>query len=114
MSAAHVPLQKKTLLQPKPGLSGGMLFFAILFFVLGAWLVIISGKLSGKAIELESLLEDAGITRVLRYIFTHNPFTGYEKDKRILFYGLAGILLMLLGIATAAYFLLVASDNSSR
>lgn len=61
-----------------------MLFFAILFFVLGCWLVIISGKLSGKAIEVESLLEDAGISRLLKYIFTHNPFTGYQKDKRIL------------------------------
>ena len=91
-----------------------MLFFAILFFVLGCWLVIISGKLSGKAIEVESLLEDAGLTRVLKYIFTHNPFTGYQKDIRILLSGVAGLLLMLLGAATAAYFLLVASDNSSR
>lgn len=61
-----------------------MLFFAIFFFALSACSVIISGKLSGKAIGVESLLEDAGITRVLRYIFTHNPFTGYEKDLRIL------------------------------
>lgn len=91
-----------------------MLFFAILFFVLGAWLVIISGKLSGKAIEVESLLEDSGITRVLRYIFTHNPFTGYRKDIRILVYGLGGLALILLGFVTAAYFLLVASDTAPR
>jgi hypothetical protein len=63
---------------------------------------------------VESLLEDAGITRVLRYIFTHNPFTGYRKDIRILLYGVAGLLLMLLGVASAAYFLLVAADNSGR
>lgn len=91
-----------------------MLFFAILFFVLGAWLVIISGKLSGKAIEVESLLEDAGLIRVLKYIFTHNPFTGYQKDIRILLYGLAGLLLMLLGFAVAVYFFTVASENSGR
>lgn len=91
-----------------------MLFFAVLFFVLGCWLVIISGRLSGKAIEVESLLADAGMTRVLKYIFTHNPFTGYRKDIRILLSGLAGLCLMLLGIATAFYFIFTASGQSAR
>ena len=91
-----------------------MMFFGVLFFVLGCWLVIISGRLSGKAIEVESLLADSGMTRVLKYIFTHNPFTGYHKDIRILLFGLGGLTLMLLGVATAAYFILNTSGSSSR
>jgi len=91
-----------------------MVFFGILFFVLGCWLVIISGRLSGKAIEVESLLEDNGMTRVLKYIFTHNPFTGFRSDIRILIYGVAGLLLMILGVATALYFLLIAAGSNSR
>ena len=90
------------------------MFFGVLFFVLGCWLVIISGRLSGKAIEVESLLADSGMTRVLKYIFTHNPFTGYRKDIRILLFGLGGLTLMLLGVATAAYFILNTSGSSSR
>lgn len=91
-----------------------MVFFGILFFVLGCWLVIISGRLSGKTIEVESLLEDRGMTRVLKYIFTHNPFTGFRKNIRILIYGMAGLLLMLLGVMTALYFLLIAAGSDSR
>lgn len=90
------------------------MFFGVLFFVLGAWLVIISGRLSGKVIEVESLLADSGMTRVLKYIFTHNPFTGYRKDIRILLFGLGGLTLMLLGVATAVYFILNTSGSSSR
>ncbi len=91
-----------------------MLIFAILFFLLGSWLVIISGKLSGKAIAVESLLEDSGPARVLRYIFTHNPFTGYEKDIRILLYGVAGLLLILAGLFVAVYFVFVTSGSATR
>lgn len=91
-----------------------MMFFGVLFFVLGAWLVIVSGRLSGKAIEVESLLADSGITRVLKYIFTHNPFTGYRKDIRILLFGVAGLLLMLLGVATVCYFVFTTSGPTSR
>lgn len=91
-----------------------MMFFGVLFFVLGAWLVIISGRLSGKAIEVESLLADSGMTRVLKYIFTHNPFTGYRKDIRILLFGLGGLTLMLTGVATAVYFVLNTSASASR
>lgn len=91
-----------------------MMFFGVLFFVLGCWLVIISGRLSGKAIEVESLLADSGMTRVLKYIFTHNPFTGYRKDIRILLFGLGGLTLMIVGVATAVYFILNTSASSSR
>ena len=91
-----------------------MMFFGVLFFVLGAWLVIISGRLSGKAIEVESLLADSGMTRVLKYIFTHNPFTGYRRDIRILLFGLGGLTLMLVGVATAVYFVLNTSASASR
>lgn len=90
------------------------MFFGVLFFVLGCWLVIISGRLSGKAIEVESLLADSGMTRVLKYIFTHNPFTGYRKDIRILLFGLGGLTLMIVGVATAVYFILNTSASSSR
>jgi hypothetical protein len=91
-----------------------MLIFAILFFLLGSWLVILSGKLSGKAIEVESLLEDAGPARVLKYIFTHNPFTGYQKDIRILLFGVAGLILIFAGFAVAVYFVFVTSGSSGR
>lgn len=91
-----------------------MVFFGVLFFTLGCWLVLISGRLSGKAVEAESLLADGGFTRVLKYIFTHNPFTGYRRDIRILLFGVAGLLLMAGGVATAGYFIFTASGQSSR
>ncbi len=91
-----------------------MLIFAITFFVLGCWSVIISGRLSGKAIEVESLLEDSGLPRVLKYIFTHNPFTGYKKDIRILLFGVAGLALITAGIVIAIYFVFVTSASTGR
>ncbi len=81
-----------------------MLIFAMISFVIGCWLVILSGKISGKTIEPESFLEDGGLTKVLKYIFTHNPFTGYRQDFRILAYGLSGLLLMIAGAAGVIYF----------
>jgi hypothetical protein len=91
-----------------------MLIFAITFILFGCWSVIISGRLSGKAIEVESLLEDAGPTRIIKYIFTHNPFTGYQKDIRILLFGVAGLLLILAGVLLAFYFFFVTSGPTVR
>ena len=91
-----------------------MLFFAVLFLVCGAWLVIVSGRLSGKAIEMENFLVEASLTRILKYIFTHNPFTGYKKDIRILLFGVLGLILILAGVATAAYFLMTVSAPEPR
>lgn len=91
-----------------------VLIFAITFFVLGCWSVIISGRLSGKAIEVESLLEDSGLTRILKYIFTHNPFTGYQKDFRILLFGVVGLALIVAGVVIAVYFVFVTSASTGR
>lgn len=91
-----------------------MMFFAVLFLVCGAWLVIISGRLSGKAIDTESFLIDASLIRILKYICTHNPFTGYRQDIRILLFGLSGLLLIAGGIATLVYFLLTVSASTPR
>jgi hypothetical protein len=41
---------------------------------------------------------------VLKHIFTHNPFSGYANDWRILLYGVAGALLMLAGVVLTVYF----------
>ena len=91
-----------------------MLFFAILFFVLGCWLVIISGRLSGKAINMESFLEDSGVFRVVKYIFTHNSFTGASKDIRILLFGLSGLILIITGFCIAFYFTFMVSSPGTR
>ncbi len=91
-----------------------MVFFSVLFLVLGIWLVILSGRLSGKAIEMENFLVDVSLTRILKYIFTHNPFTGYKQNIRILIYGVGGLLTMLAGVATLAYFLLTLSAPTPR
>lgn len=91
-----------------------MVFFSVLFLVCGIWLVIISGRLSGKAIEMENFLVDASLTRILKYIFTHNPFTGYRQNIRILVYGVGGLLMMLAGLTTLAYFLLTLSAPTPR
>ena len=91
-----------------------MLFFSVFFLVCGSWLVIISGRLSGKAIDMENFLVDVSLWRILKYIFTHNPFTGYDKDIRILVYGIAGLLLMLAGLATATYFFYTLSSPAPR
>lgn len=91
-----------------------MLFFAVFFLALGIWLVIISGRLSGKAIDMEDFLVNVSLIKIFRYIFTHNPFTGYDKDVRILIYGLAGLLLILAGLATATYFFYTLSSPAPR
>lgn len=91
-----------------------MLILAIFLILCGSWLVIISGRLSGKAIDMESFLEDSGVFRVIKYIFTHNPFTGFQKDIRILLFGLAGLILILCGFCIAFYFTFMVSSPGTR
>jgi hypothetical protein len=91
-----------------------MSFLAILFVFLGCWLVIISGRLSGKAIEMENFLVDASLVRIGKYIFTHNPFTGFRRDIRILLFGLSGLLLIFGGFFVAFYFTFIVSTPGSR
>lgn len=63
---------------------------------------------------MENFLVDVSIVRILKYIFTHNPFTGYDKDFRILVYGVCGLLLILAGLATAGYFFYTLSSPAPR
>ena len=91
-----------------------MLILSVFLVLCGGWLVIISGRLSGKAINMESFLEDSGVFRVVKYIFTHNPFTGASKDIRILLFGMAGLILILSGICIAFYFTFMVSSPGTR
>ncbi len=91
-----------------------MLILSIFLLLCGGWLVIISGRLSGKAINMESFLEDSGVLRVVQYIFTHNPFTGASKDIRILLFGLTGLILILSGFFIAFYFTFMVSSPGTR
>lgn len=91
-----------------------MLILSIFLILCGGWLVIISGRLSGKAINMESFLEDSGVFRVVKYIFTHNPFTGASKDIRIFLFGFAGLVLIASGLCTAFYFTFMVSSPGTR
>ncbi len=91
-----------------------MLILSIFLMLCGGWLVIISGRLSGKVINMESFLEDSGVFRVVKYIFTHNPFTGASKDIRILLFGMSGLILILSGFCIAFYFTFMVSSPGTR
>lgn len=91
-----------------------MIFFAALLVVLGCWLILLSGRLSGKTIAADTFLEDAGLWAVIKHIFSHNPFAGYRQDPRIAIYGITGLVLVLAGIGLAVLFFLAVANSSSR
>lgn len=91
-----------------------MLIVSLTLFVIGVYLVLLSGKISGRAIEGESFLTDEGLLKIIKYIFTHNPFYGYQKDIRILVYGLLGLIFMIIGGFGFLYFVILFYLDFSR
>lgn len=81
-----------------------MLITAMALVLLGILSILRSGALSGRMISPEDFFNEGGLAFIVKYIFTHNPFTGYRQDKRILFYGLAGLIMAVIGIALVVYF----------
>lgn len=76
----------------------------MMLILLGVLAVLRSGSLSGRVVSPEDFFNHGGMRLVLKHIFTHNPFAGYEQDVRIVLYGVAGLILMLAGIVLTVYF----------
>jgi hypothetical protein len=81
-----------------------MLITAMFLILIGVLAVLRSGTLSGRTLSPEDFFNESGLRHVLKHIFTHNPFSGYANDWRILLYGVAGALLMLAGVVLTVYF----------
>ncbi|MBD1211142.1 MAG: hypothetical protein H9535_22130 [Ignavibacteria bacterium] len=81
-----------------------MLITAMALIVVGVLSVLRSGALSGRALSPEDFFNEGGLVYVVKYIFTHNPFSGYTQDWRILVYGLVGSAMMLSGVILVLYF----------
>lgn len=81
-----------------------MLITAMFLVLIGILAVLRSGALSGRALSPEDFFNEGGLMLVVRHILTHNPFSGYTKDIRILIYGLAGLGMMIVGILLFIYF----------
>lgn len=91
-----------------------MLILAMIAILCGALLVIRSGALSGRVLSPDDFLNEGGLAKTLHHIFTHNPFSGYHTDLRIMIYGVIGLSSMLIGIGIVIYFLFLFYLNFSR
>lgn len=81
-----------------------MLITAMFLVLIGILAVLRSGALSGRALSPEDFFNEGGLMLVVRHIFTHNPFSGYKKDMRILVYGVSGLVMMIAGVILFVYF----------
>lgn len=81
-----------------------MLIMAMMLILLGVLAILRSGSLSGRVLSPEDFFNHGGMRLVLKHIFTHNPFAGYQQDIRIVIYGIAGLILMLAGTLLTVYF----------
>jgi hypothetical protein len=91
-----------------------MLITAMVLLVIGVLAVLRSGALSGRVLSPEDFFEEGGLMYMVKYIFTHNPFSGYNRDWRILFYGLVGVVMMLCGAILVIYFSWLMYGDFSR
>ncbi|MCU0426989.1 MAG: hypothetical protein MUF71_15325 [Candidatus Kapabacteria bacterium] len=81
-----------------------MLITAMFLILCGILAVLRSGALSGRALSPEDFFNEGGFMLVVRHIFTHNPFSGYKQDVRILIYGVSGLVMIIVGIGLSVYF----------
>lgn len=91
-----------------------MLITAMMLALLGILAVLRSGSLSGRVLSPEDFFNKGGLQLVLTHIFTHNPFSGYRRDKRILMYGVLGMVMMLVGLVLVVYFAVLMYLDFSR
>lgn len=71
--------------------------------VTGVLLILRSSALSGKVLHADDIFREGGLLRIIRHIFAVRPFSGFEKDPRILFYGLTGLITTVLGVTLFFY-----------
>jgi hypothetical protein len=81
-----------------------MLIIAMILALFGVVSVLRSGALSGRALSADDVFNEGGFLLVVKHIFTHNPFAGYERDRRILLYGVLGLAMMVAALLIAVYF----------
>ncbi len=91
-----------------------MLIVAMTLTLCGVLSVLRSGALSGRVLSPEDFFNEGGLVLVLRHIFTHNPFSGYEKDLRIMLYGVFGLMMIASGLVLVVYFAVLMYLDFSR
>jgi len=84
-----------------------MAIIAFIMIMSGILLILRSSSLSGRVLSPDDIFREGGFVRTVRHIFAVRPFSGYEKDKRILFYGLMGLLTLACGFFLFFYALLL-------
>ncbi|MBN8574637.1 MAG: hypothetical protein ACK5C0_13710 [Candidatus Kapaibacterium sp.] len=80
-----------------------MIIIALTMIVTGVLLILRSGALSGRVLHPDDIFTEGGLARIIRHVFAVRAFSGFEKDLRILLYGLVGLLSTLSGIALFFY-----------
>lgn len=91
-----------------------MAIIAFIMIVSGILLILHSSALSGKVLSPDDIFREGGFLRTVRHVFAVRPFSGYEKDKRILFFGLLGILLLACGFFLFFYSMLWIYGNLGK
>ncbi|HRE57879.1 MAG TPA: hypothetical protein PLW09_08645 [Candidatus Kapabacteria bacterium] len=80
-----------------------MIIIALSMIVTGVLLILRSSALSGRVLHPDDIFAEGGLGRIIRHVFAVQPFSGFEKDSRILVYGLIGLTSMICGIALFFY-----------
>lgn len=75
-----------------------MIIIALTMMVTGVLLILRSSALSGRVLHPDDIFTEGGLMRIIRHVFAVRPFSGFEKDIRILFYGLIGLISTIAGI----------------
>ena len=83
-----------------------MAIVAFIMMVSGVLLILRSSSLSGRVLTPDDIFREGGFLRTVRHIFAVRPFSGYEKDKRILLYGLTGLMTLASGLFLFVYVML--------
>lgn len=80
-----------------------MIIIALTMIVTGVMLILRSSALSGRVLHPDDIFTEGGLVRIIRHIFAVRPFSGFEKDRRILLYGLIGLVSTIAGIVLFFY-----------
>ncbi|MFN8360984.1 MAG: hypothetical protein U0264_13805 [Candidatus Kapaibacterium sp.] len=83
-----------------------MIITSLIMMVAGVLFILRSSALSGRALRADDLLSEGGFMLLVRHIFMVRPFAGFHTDKRILYFGLSGLLMLGCGIILFVYVLM--------
>ncbi|MBK9247999.1 MAG: hypothetical protein IPM69_07805 [Ignavibacteria bacterium] len=92
-----------------------MIITALILMVTGIVFILRSSAISGRVLTADDVLRDGGFMRLVRHVFRARPFAGFQNDRRILYFGLSGLLILGCGAVLFVYsFMWIYNDAGSR